>query len=116
VILVWTGLAIAALALIAVLAIAGRLRRFLKLREEVRTRLQDLATVLAPAQAETAAMLDEAKHVFAELGTRMSGFARRGIAKLTMRGMGFDPSSAFRTPFRSTASSVCAGARKSSAP
>ena len=41
-ILVWTGLAIAALALIAVLASAGRLRRFLALREEVQTRLQDL--------------------------------------------------------------------------
>ena len=93
-ILVWTGLAIAALALIAVLASAGRLRRFLTLREEVRTRLQDLATVVAPAQAETKAMLDEAQHVFHELGTRMSGFARRGIAKLSIRGMGFDPSSA----------------------
>ena len=93
-ILVWTGLAIAALALIAVLASAGRLRRFLALREEVRTRLQDLATVVAPAQAETKAMLDEAQHVFHELGTRMSGFARRGIAKLSIRGMGFDPSSA----------------------
>lgn len=93
-ILVWTGLAIAALALITVLAIAGPVRRFLKLREEVRTRLQDLATVLAPAQAETAAVLDEAKHVFHELGTRMSRFARRGIAKLSIRGMGFDPSSA----------------------
>jgi hypothetical protein len=93
-ILVWTGLAIAALALIAVLASAGRLRRFLRLREEVRTRLQDLATVVAPAQAETKAVLDEAQHVFHELGTRMSGFARRGIAKLSMRGMGFDPSAA----------------------
>ncbi len=93
-ILVWTGLAIAALALIAILASAGRLRRFLKLREEVRTRLQDLATVVAPAQAETAAVLEEAKQVFHELGTRMSGFARRGIAKLSIRGMGFDPSSA----------------------
>jgi hypothetical protein len=94
VILVWTGLAVAALALIAVLASAGRLRRFLKLREEVRTRLKDLATVVAPAQAETKAVLDEAQHVFHELGTRMSGFARRGIAKLSIRGMGFDPSSA----------------------
>ena len=93
-ILVWTGLAIAALALIAVLASVGPLRRFLKLREEVRTRLQDLATVVAPAQAETKAMLDEAQHVFHELGTRMSGFARRGIAKLSIRGMGYDPSSA----------------------
>jgi hypothetical protein len=93
-ILVWTGLAIAALALIAVLASVGRLRRFLSLREEVVTRLQDLATVLAPAQAETKAALDEAQHVFHELGTRMSGFARRGIAKLSIRGMGFDPSSA----------------------
>jgi hypothetical protein len=92
VILVWTGLAIAALALIAVLASAGRLRRFLKLREEVRTRLQDLATVVAPAQAETAAVLEEAKPIFHELGTRMSGFARRGISKLSIRGMGFDPS------------------------
>jgi hypothetical protein len=93
-ILVWTGLAIAALALIVVLATAGRLRRFLKLREEVRTRLQDLATVVAPAQVETKAVLDEAKHVFHELGTRMSGFAHRGIATLSLRGMGFDPSSA----------------------
>jgi hypothetical protein len=92
--LVWTGLAIAALALLAFLASAGRLRRFLSLREEVRTRLQDLATVAAPAQAETKAVLDEAQHVFHELGTRMSGFARRGIAKLSIRGMGFDPSSA----------------------
>ena len=91
---VWTGLAIAALALIAVLASAGRLRRFLKLREEVQTRLRDLATVVAPAQAETAAVLDEAKDVFHELGTRMSGFGRWGIAKLSLRGMGFDPSSA----------------------
>lgn len=91
---VWTGLAIAALALIGVLASAGRLRRFLKLRDEVRTRLQDLATVVAPAQVETKAVLDEAKHVFHELGTRMSGFARRGISKLSIRGMGFDPSSA----------------------
>ena len=87
----WTGLAIAALALIAVLASVGPLRRFLKLREEVGTRLQDLATVVAPAQAETKAVLDEAKDVFHELGTRMSGF---GIAKLPIRGMGFDPSSA----------------------
>ncbi|HEY8247106.1 MAG TPA: hypothetical protein VIG38_07475 [Hyphomicrobium sp.] len=93
-ILAWTGLAIAALALIAVLASARRLRRFLKLREEVQTRLQDLATVLAPAQAETKAMLDEAQHIFHELGTRMSGFARRGIGKLSIRGMGFDPASA----------------------
>jgi hypothetical protein len=92
-ILVWTGLAIAALALIAVLASAGPLRRFLKLREEVRSRLQDLATVLAPAQVETKAALDEAQHIFHELGTRMSGFAR-GIATLSIRGMGFDPSSA----------------------
>ena len=91
-ILVWTGLAIAALALIVVLASAGRLRRFLKLREEVRTRLQDLATVVAPAQAETKAVLDEAKPIFHELGTRMSGFARVGISKLSLRGMGFDPS------------------------
>lgn len=91
--LVWTGLAIAALALIAVLASVGSLRRFLKLREEVRTRLQDLATVVAPAQAETKAVLDEAQHVFHELGTRMSGFAR-GLAKLSIRGMGYDPSSA----------------------
>ena len=92
--LAWTGLAIAALALIAVLASVGPLRRFLTLREEVRTRLQDLATVAAPAQAETKAVLDEAQHVFHELGTRMSGFARRGIAKLSIRGMGYDPSSA----------------------
>jgi len=92
-ILVWTGLAIAALALIAVLASAGAVRRFLKLREEVQSRLQDLATVLAPAQAETKAALDEAQHVFHELGTRMSGFAR-GIATLSIRGMGYDPSSA----------------------
>jgi hypothetical protein len=92
--LVWTGLAIAALALIAVLASVGRVRRFFKLREEVRTRLQDLATVVAPAQVETKAVLDEAKDVFHELGTRMSGFARYGIAKLSMRGMGFDPVSA----------------------
>ena len=92
--LVWTGLAIAALALIAVLASAGRLRRFLTLREEVRTRLQDLATVVAPVSVETKAVLDEAKHVFHELGTRMSGFARHGIGKLSMRGMGFDPASA----------------------
>jgi hypothetical protein len=92
--LVWTGLAIAALALIAVLATVGRVRRFLKLREEVRTRLQDLATVTAPASAETKAVLDEAKDVFHELGTRMSGFARYGIAKASMHGMGFDPSSA----------------------
>src|SRR4029079_15044774 len=91
---VWTGLAIAALALMAVLASVGRLRRFLKLREEVRTRLPDLATVVAPAQAETKAVLDEAQPIFHELGTRMSGFARRGIAKLSMRGLGFDPSSA----------------------
>jgi hypothetical protein len=94
VILVWTGLAIAALALIAVLALAGPLRRFLKLREEVRTRLADLATVLAPAQAETKAALDEAKDIFHELGTRMSRVARGGITKLCIRGMGFDPSSA----------------------
>ena len=80
---VWTGLAIAALALIGVLASAGRLRRFFKLREEVRTRLQDLATVVAPAQVETKAVLDEAKPIFHELGTRMSGFARRGISKLS---------------------------------
>jgi hypothetical protein len=93
-ILVWTGLAIAALALILVLASVGRVRRFLKLREEVRTRLQDLATVLAPAQAETRAALDEAQHIFHELGTRMSGFARHGIAKLSIRGIGYDPSSA----------------------
>jgi hypothetical protein len=92
-ILVWTGLAIAALALILVLASAGRVRRFLKLREEVRTRLQDLATVLAPAQAETKAALDEAQHIFHELGTRMSDFAR-GIAKLSICGIGYDPSSA----------------------
>jgi hypothetical protein len=92
-ILVWTGLAIAALALIAALASVGPLRRFLKLREEVRTRLQDLATVVAPAQAETKAVLDEAQHVFHELGTRMAGFAR-GIAKLSVRGMGYDASSA----------------------
>ena len=91
---VWTGLAIAALALIAVLASVGRLRRFLELREEVRTRLQDLATVVAPAQAESKAVLDEAQPIFHELGTRMSGFARRGIAKLSIRGLGFDPSSA----------------------
>jgi hypothetical protein len=93
VILVWTGLAIAALGLIAVFTGAGPLRRFLELREEVRTRLQDLATVVAPAQAETKAVLDEAQHVFHELGTRMSRFAR-GIAKLSVRAMGFDPSSA----------------------
>ena len=93
---VWTGLAIAALALIAVLASVGRLRRFLKLREEVRTRLQDLATVVAPAQAESKAVLDEAQPIFHELGTRMSGFARRGIVKLSIRGLGFDPSSASR--------------------
>ena len=93
-ILVWTGLAIAALALIAVLASAGPLRQFLKLREEVRSRLQDLATVLAPAQAETKAALDEAQYVFHELGTRMSGFARRGIATLSIRGLRFDPSAA----------------------
>jgi hypothetical protein len=92
--LVWTGLAIAVLALIAALATAGRVRRFLKLREEVQTRLEDLATVVAPAQAETKAVLDEAKPIFHELGTRMSGFARRGVAKLSIRGMGFDPSSA----------------------
>jgi len=91
--LVWTGLAIAALALIAVMASVGPLRRFLRLREEVRTRLQDLAAVVAPAQAETKAVLDEAQHVFHELGTRMSGFAR-GIAKLSIRGVGYDPSSA----------------------
>lgn len=93
-ILVWTGLAIAALALIAVLASAGRLRRFLKLRDEVQWRLQDLAAVLAPAQVETKAALDEAQHVFHELGMRMSGFARRGVATLAIRGMGYDPSSA----------------------
>jgi hypothetical protein len=92
-ILVWTGLAIAALALIAVLASAGPLRRFLALREEVRTRLRDLATVVAPAQAETKAVLDEAQHVFHELGTRMAGFAR-GIGKLPVRGMGYDAASA----------------------
>ena len=91
---VWTGLSIAALALIGVLASAGRVRRFFKLREEVRTRLQHLAQVVAPAQAETKAVLDEAKPIFHELGTRMSGFARHGISKLSIRGMGFDPSSA----------------------
>ncbi len=94
-ILVWTGLAIAALALIAIFTSVGPRRRFLELREEVRTRLQDLAAVVAPAQAETKAVLDEAQHVFHELGTRMSGFAR-GPAKLTVCGLGFDPSSASR--------------------
>ena len=73
--LVWTGLAIAALALIAVLASVSRLRRFLSLREEVHTRLQDLAKVVAPASVETKAVLDEAKLIFHELGTRMSRFA-----------------------------------------
>jgi hypothetical protein len=91
---VWTGLAIAALAVIAVMASIGRVRRFLALREEVRTRLQDLAKVVAPAQAETKAVLDEARDVFHELGTRMSRFARYGIARFSMRGMGFDPVSA----------------------
>jgi hypothetical protein len=91
---VWTGLSIAALALLAVLASAGRVRRFLELRDEVRTRLQDLAKVVAPAQAETKAVLDEARDVFHELGTRMSRFARYGLARFSMRGMGFDPVSA----------------------
>jgi hypothetical protein len=90
--LVWTGLAIAALALIAVLASVSRVRRFLSLREEVQTRLQDLAKVVAPASVETKAVLDEAKLIFHELGTRMSRFARWGLGRLSIRGMGYDPS------------------------
>ncbi len=92
----WIGLAIVALALIAVFASVGRVRRFLQLRNEVETRLEDLAKVVAPAEAGSKAVLDEAKAVFNELGTRMSGFARYGVARLSMRGMGFDPASASR--------------------
>lgn len=92
-ILVWAGLALAALALIVVLASAGRVRRFLELREEVQTRLEDLAKVVAPASVETQAVLDEAKQVFHEIGMRMAGFAR-GIAKPALRGMGYDASAA----------------------
>lgn len=90
----WIGPAIVALALIAVLASVGRVRRFLQLRDEVHARLEDLAKVVAPAQAETKAVLDEARDVFKELGTRMSGFARYGVARLSMRVLGFDPVSA----------------------
>jgi hypothetical protein len=92
--LVWIGIAVAALALIAVAAAAGPLQRFFRLREDVRTRLRDLATVLAAAQADSKAALEEAQHVFNELGILMSGFARRGVATLSIRGMGFDPAAA----------------------
>ncbi len=92
---VWTGVAIAALALIAVAASIRPLRRFLKLREDVRARLTDSAGLLAAARDESRAALDEAQHVFHELGMLMSGFAgRRRIATMSIRGLGFDPASA----------------------
>ena len=92
---VWTGLAIAALALIAVAASVRPLRRFLKLREDVRGRLTESADLLAAARDESRAALDEAQHVFHELGMLMSGFAgRRRIATMSIRGLGFDPASA----------------------
>jgi hypothetical protein len=92
---VWTGLAIAALALIAVAASIRPLRRFLKLREDVRGRLADSAGLLAAARDESRAALDEAQHVFHELGMLMSGYAgRRRIATMPIRGLGFDPGSA----------------------
>jgi hypothetical protein len=92
---VWTGLAIAALLLIAVAASVRPLRRFLKLREDVRGRLTDSAGLLASARDESRAALDEAQHVFHELGMLMSGFAgRRRIATMSIRGLGFDPASA----------------------
>jgi hypothetical protein len=92
---VWTGLAIAALALIAVAASVRPLRRFLKLREDVRGRLTESADLLADARDESRAALDEAQHVFHELGMLMSGFAgRRRIATMSIRGLGFDPASA----------------------
>ena len=92
---VWTGLAIAALALIAVAASVRPLRRFLKLREDVRGRLTESAGLLAAARDESRAALDEAQHVFHELGMLMSGYAgRRRIATMSIRGLGFDPASA----------------------
>ena len=92
---VWTGVAIAALALIAVAASVRPLRRFLKLREHVRGRLMESAGLLAAARDESRAALDEAQHVFHELGMLMSGFAgRRRIATMSIRGLGFDPASA----------------------
>jgi hypothetical protein len=92
---VWTGLAIAGLALIAVAASVRPLRRFLKLREDVRGRLTESADLLGAAQDESRAALDEAQHVFHELGMLMSGYAgRRRIATMSIRGLGFDPASA----------------------
>jgi hypothetical protein len=92
---VWTGLAIAVLALIAVAASVRPLRRFLKLREDVRGRLTESAGLLAAARDESRAALDEAQHVFHELGMLMSGFVgRRRIATMSIRGLGFDPASA----------------------
>ena len=93
-ILVWTGLAIAAAALIWMAAVAGPLRRFFKLREDVRAHLHDFAPVLAAAKDEGGALLAEAQQTFHDLGTRMSGFAGRELATLKLRRSGFDPASA----------------------
>jgi hypothetical protein len=91
---VWAGLAIATLAWIAV-STTVRLRRFFKLRGDVRSRMQDFAAVLARAKEESEAPLHEAQQVFRDLGTRMVVFTgRRGIATLPLRRMGFDPASA----------------------
>jgi hypothetical protein len=90
---VWTGLAIAALMLISVAASVRPLRRFLKLRADVRLRLTESADLLAAARDESRA-LDEAQHVFHELGILMSGYAGRRIAMMSIRCLGFDPASA----------------------
>jgi hypothetical protein len=93
-ILVWTGVGIAALGLIAVPTIASPLRRFFKLREDVRSQLHDFAPVIAAARGEGEALLHEAQEVFRDLGTRMSALAGRRIVTLQLRRKGFDPGSA----------------------
>jgi hypothetical protein len=93
VLLVWAGLVVAALVWIVVWTIPAR--RFFKLREDVRTRLQEFALALTAASETGATPISEAQQAFRDLGEKLSAFAkRRKLAALPLRRMGFDPSSA----------------------
>jgi hypothetical protein len=91
---VWAVLAIAIFGWIAVSVIAHPLRQFFKLREEVGSRMQELANVFTPAKDENEAPLHDAQEVLRHLGTRMSAFAGVRNRLLPLRRMGFDPSTA----------------------
>jgi len=93
---VLAGLAIATLGWIAVSMIVHPMRQFFKLREQVRSQMQNFANVLIPAKAESEAPLREAQQALRDLGTRMSAFThmRATMATLPLRRIGFDPSSA----------------------